>query len=107
MSTRPAGPATARRWCAYLLWCSDGSLYAGATNDLVARISTHNAGKGARYTRSRRPVRLARAFYRPNRSAALKWEAAIKRLPRAEKLRLLAMKKIQPTTSQKARSGKG
>jgi putative endonuclease len=80
------------RWCAYLLWCSDGSLYAGSTNDLAARLGKHNAGKGARYTRSRGPVRLARVFYRRDKSAALKSEAALKRLTRAEKL-LLATKK--------------
>lgn len=86
----------AGRWCAYLLWCSDGSLYAGATNDLAARLARHNAGTGARYTRSRGPVRLARVFYRASRSAALRSEAALKRLPRAEKLALATLKKVRP-----------
>jgi putative endonuclease len=94
----------ANRWCTYLLWCSDGSLYTGATNDLTARITKHNTGKGARYTRSRGPVRLARVFYRPNRGAAMSTEALIKQLPRAEKLRLATMKRIRAPLSQNARS---
>ena len=49
------GPA-ARGWCVYLLRCRDGSLYAGATNDVAGRLARHAAGKGARYTRSRLPV---------------------------------------------------
>lgn len=85
----------AGRWCAYLLWCSDGSLYAGATNDLAARLSRHNAGTGARYTRSRGPVRLARVFYRASRSDALRSEAALKRLSRSEKLELATLKKMR------------
>lgn len=47
------------RWCVYLLRCADGSLYCGITNELKARIATHNKGRGAKYTRSRLPVRLA------------------------------------------------
>ncbi len=92
------------RWCAYLLWCSDGSLYAGATNDLSARLSRHNAGKGARYTRSRGPVRLARVFYRADQGAALRCEAALKRLSRGEKLLLATMKKVRAPASAKPRS---
>jgi putative endonuclease len=95
----------AGRWCAYLLWCSDGSLYAGATNDLASRLSRHNAGTGARYTRSRGPVRLARVFYRADKSAALRSEAAIKRLTRAEKLALATLKKIRAPMSRRPRSG--
>jgi putative endonuclease len=94
----------ANRWCTYLLWCADGSLYTGATNDLDARLARHNAGKGARYTRSRGPVRLARVFYRPTRGAALSTEALIKRLPRGDKLALATMKKVRAPMSHKARS---
>lgn len=82
------------RWCAYLLWCADGSLYAGATNDLPARVDRHQAGKGARYTRSRLPVRVARVFRAKDKSAALRREAALKRLDRAAKLALVAMKRV-------------
>jgi putative endonuclease len=94
----------ARRWCAYLLWCSDGSLYAGATNDLRARLLKHNSGKGARYTRSRGPVRLARVFYRADQGAALSCEAALKRLSRGEKLLLATMKKMRAPASRQTRS---
>jgi putative endonuclease len=78
-----------RRWCVYVLRCRDGSLYTGATNDLEARLARHAAGKGARYTRSRLPVVLAHVEPARGRSAALRREAAIKRLPRARKLALL------------------
>ena len=74
----------------YLLRCVDGSLYCGSTNDLGARIVAHNAGKGAKYTRSRLPVTLAYFERAADKSAALKREYAVKRLPRAKKLQLCA-----------------
>ena len=77
-------------WCVYLLRCADGSLYAGATNDLARRLGVHGRGKGARYTRSRLPVELAWTERVRGRSAALRREAALKRLARAEKLALVA-----------------
>lgn len=70
--------------------CADGSLYTGCTNDLAARISKHNAGKGARYTRSRRPVTLAWSRRVKDKSRALSLEARLKQLSRAEKLALLS-----------------
>ena len=73
----------------YLLACGDGSLYAGATNDLARRVARHAAGRGARYTRSRLPVRLVFHEAVPDRGAALRREAAIKRLTRREKLSLV------------------
>jgi len=82
--------APARRvWHVYLLRCRDGTLYAGATNDLTARVDRHAAGQGARYTRSRLPVELVFAVRVRNRSAALRREAAVKKLTRAEKLSLV------------------
>ncbi|MCY1005661.1 GIY-YIG nuclease family protein [Nannocystis pusilla] len=48
-----------RRYTVYLLRCADGSLYAGITDDLARRLATHNAGKGAKYTRARLPVEIA------------------------------------------------
>ena len=82
--------APARRgWQVYLLRCRDGTLYAGATNDLTARVDRHAAGQGARYTRSRLPVELVFAVRVRNRSAALRREAAVKKLARAEKLALV------------------
>jgi putative endonuclease len=78
-----------RGWRVYMLRCRDGSLYTGATNDLARRVAHHAAGAGARYTRSRLPVRLVHAEPARDRSAALRREAAVKRLSRAEKLALL------------------
>jgi len=75
-------------WCVYLLRCADGSLYTGATNDLSARLARHGAGKGAAYTRARLPVSLAWWEAAVDRGAALRREAAIKRLGRAAKLAL-------------------
>lgn len=72
----------------YVLECADGTLYTGWTTDLEARLAAHNAGRGARYTRSRRPVRLAYWEPQPSRSAALRREAELRRLPRAQKLAL-------------------
>jgi putative endonuclease len=67
-------------WFLYILECSDGSLYTGITNDLVRRTQRHNEGKGARYTRTRVPVKLVYYESCANRSAALIREAAVKSL---------------------------
>lgn len=72
----------------YLLRCRDGSLYTGITNDLHRRLALHETGRASAYTRSRRPVTLAYHESLPDRSAALKREAAIRRLSRAAKLAL-------------------
>ncbi len=74
----------------YVLECSDGSLYTGVTNRLAHRLAAHNAGKGARYTRSRRPVTLRRAVRAKDQGAALKREAKLKQLSREEKLAWLS-----------------
>lgn len=74
----------------YLLRCADGSLYCGWTTDVERRVDEHGAGTASRYTRSRRPVELAAVFETVDRSAALREEARIKRLSRAEKLALIA-----------------
>ena len=81
---RPAG-----QWLVYLVRCRDGSLYTGITNDLPKRLNTHAAGKASRYTRSRLPVTLVYTEPQPSRSAALKREAAIKKLTRPQKDRLI------------------
>jgi putative endonuclease len=86
----PTGRPSNPRWLVYLLRWSDGSLYTGITNDLPKRLKAHDAGKASRYTRSRLPVRLAYQERQPTKSKALKREAAIKRLRRAEKDRLVA-----------------
>jgi putative endonuclease len=77
-------------WRVYILRCRDGSLYTGATNDLERRLARHADGSGARYTRSRLPVRLVYDEPARDRGAALRREAALKRLTRVEKLALVA-----------------
>ena len=74
----------------YLLRCADGSLYCGWTPDVQARLAVHQAGRASRYTRSRLPVELAWARELPDRGAAMREEARIKRLTRPEKLALVA-----------------
>jgi putative endonuclease len=74
----------------YLLRCSDDSLYCGWTTDVERRLAAHAAGTASRYTRSRLPVELAAAIGVADRSAALREEARIKRLPRSAKLELVA-----------------
>lgn len=74
----------------YILRCADGTLYTGWTNDLQHRVETHNAGKGAKYTRTRRPVELCYYETFDTPSEAMRREAAIKKLTRQQKLRLMA-----------------
>lgn len=74
----------------YILRCGDGTLYTGCTNDLPRRLRAHQAGRGAKYTRSRLPVELVYQEEAADRSAALRREAAIKRLDRGTKLALIA-----------------
>ncbi len=74
----------------YLLRCGDGSLYTGWTVDVERRLARHRAGVASRYTASRLPVDLALAIPMPDRTAARREEARIKRLSRGEKLALLA-----------------
>jgi putative endonuclease len=73
----------------YLLRCADDSLYCGWTTDLQRRLAAHRAGTASRYTRSRSPIELAAVVPVADRSAALREEARIKRLPRAAKLQLV------------------
>lgn len=76
----------------YILCCRDGSLYTGWSTDPQRRLTVHNSGKGAKYTRSRRPVRLVYQEVCPSREAALKREWQIKQLSRTEKLLLIQEK---------------
>ena len=75
-------------WSVYIVRCRDGSLYTGATSDVARRIAAHCAGKGARYTRGRGPVRLLYEEACATKGDALRREAVIKRLRRSDKLRL-------------------
>ncbi|MGE4293353.1 MAG: GIY-YIG nuclease family protein [Desulfovibrio sp.] len=77
-------------WFVYLLECADGTLYCGVTTDLERRLAEHNAGTGAKYTRSRRPVRMAARCACADKSAALRLEMTIKKLPKNKKLAALA-----------------
>ena len=72
----------------YMLVCADGTLYTGWTNDLEKRLAAHNAGKGAKYTRSRCPVRLLYYEEFAEKSEAQRRECEIKRLSREKKLAL-------------------
>ena len=72
-----------------MLRCGDRSLYTGITNDLLRRLTRHRAGTASAYTRARRQVRLVYEERQPDRSAALRREAALRRLSRAEKLALV------------------
>ncbi len=79
-----------RGWFVYMLECADGTIYTGCTTDVERRVREHNTSpRGAKYTRSRRPVRLLIAFPMHSRSDAQREEIRVKRLPRTEKLRLV------------------
>ena len=74
----------------YILRCADDTLYTGIARDAEKRLAAHNAGRGAKYTRSRAPVTVVFRERCGEKSAALRREAAIKKLTRAEKLALIA-----------------
>ncbi len=82
-------PEGEKSWTVYMLRCGDGTLYTGATCDLPRRLAAHQRGRGAKYTRCRLPVVLVYREAAENQSAALRREAAIKRLRRTEKLALI------------------
>lgn len=94
-------------WIVYILRCADGSLYTGVAIDLPARLATHRAGKGARYTRSRLPLRLVYQEPARDRSAALRRELAIKRLTRPEKQALIRSRRRRPDGHSNAVRPKG
>jgi uncharacterized protein (TIGR02453 family) len=83
-------------WTVYLLRCADGSLYTGITRDTARRVTAHNAGTGAAYTRGRRPVQMVYHEQAPDRSAALRREWAIKQFTRSEKEALVATRRDRP-----------
>ena len=74
----------------YIVECADGSLYCGWTNDLEKRIADHNAGKGAKYTKPRLPVRLVYSESFETKEEAMSREWHIKQLSRAQKMKLIA-----------------
>lgn len=76
-------------WIVYILKCSDNTFYTGVTNDLQKRVEQHNSGKGAKYTRSRIPVKVVYRENVPGKGQALKREHMIKQLRRSEKISLI------------------
>ncbi|MGN6316788.1 GIY-YIG nuclease family protein [Trinickia sp.] len=77
-------------WFVYLIECSDGSVYTGIATDVQARYEKHLTGKGARYTRARKPVSLLASFEVADRSSALRAEYRVKQLTALEKRALAA-----------------
>lgn len=86
---RETGRPRKRVWSVYILLCGDGSLYTGIAKNVSLRLAQHRRGKGAAYTRSHRPLKLVYQEGPFDLSRALKREAAIKKIPRSEKKRLL------------------
>ena len=76
-------------WYIYILRCGDDTLYTGITDDVDKRFAAHCAGKGAKYTRGRGPLTLVHTEEVLDKSAALKREHTIKKMKRAEKLKLI------------------
>ncbi|MGD0575302.1 MAG: GIY-YIG nuclease family protein [Anaerolineales bacterium] len=74
--------------CCYILCCADGTLYTGWTTNIERRLRDHNAGRGGRYTRSRRPVELIYLEPQVDARAARLREVSLKRLKRTDKLKL-------------------
>jgi putative endonuclease len=91
---------TNKNYVVYLLRCSDNSIYCGISNNLNLRLIEHNAGKGAKYTRSRRPVELVGISPEMIKSEALKLEYRIKQLPADKKLSKLLRKENGMTIQQ-------
>lgn len=77
------------RPCVYILKCGDDTLYTGWTNDFKKRFKAHSEGRGAKYTRGRGPLTPVYLEYLPDKIAATKREAAIKKLKRQKKLTLI------------------
>ena len=78
-----------KKYYAYMLLCSDGSIYSGYTVNLEKRILSHNKGKGAKYTRSRLPVKLVYYEIFNTKAEAMKKEAALKRLSHMDKIKMI------------------
>ena len=89
-----------KKWVVYLVRCSDNSLYCGISNDLKSRLIEHNSGKGAKYTRSRRPVELVGISPEMTKSEALKLEYRIKQLQANKKLSKLKREENGMTIQQ-------
>ena len=93
-----------KKWVVYLVRCSDRSLYCGISNDLMNRLIDHNSGKGAKYTRSRRPVETVGVSSEMTKSEALKLEYRIKQLPANRKIAELKRDEMQMTVKQELKA---
>ena len=82
-------PDSSSQWFVYILECADKTLYIGMTNNVEKRVNAHNNTNASRYTRGRRPVKLRYFEQCEDKSSALKREAALKKINRAEKLVLI------------------
>lgn len=98
---RAAGATRRRRWYVYLIECGDGSLYTGVACDVARRVGEHAAGRGARYTRGRGPVRMVAASRALEKRTAYRLEWRVKRLKPAAKAAAVraGAKALQPVTA--------
>jgi len=94
-------------WFVYIAECADGTLYIGVARDVLARLAAHDAGRGARYTRGRGPLRLLAKRRCPTHGDALRFELALKRLRREEKLTLAASRTALGRFARALREGQG
>lgn len=100
MAAMPAGRAARKSWYVYLLECRDGTLYTGVAIDVDRRLAEHNAGRGARYTRGRGPVRVVASSRALEKRAAYRLEWQLKRRPAREKA--AALRAARPVRRSKA-----
>ena len=91
-----AAPAREPSHCMYVLECADGTLYTGYAADVEQRVATHNEGRGAKYTRSRLPVKLVACAAFATKNEAMSAEYRFKQLTRSQKLRLLDAARESP-----------
>ena len=89
-------------WYVYVLQCSDNSLYCGITTDVERRVSEHQSGVGAKYTRAKLPVKLLVFWTEENRSEATKAEIAFKKLRRKKKLQVIQEKEMEQQSTSKS-----
>lgn len=94
-------------WYVYILRCRDESLYTGVTNDLDSRLAAHNAGRGAKYTSSRRPVKLVYNEPADSKRAAMRREAQIKGWSKTKKEALISGDDQRLNELSKCRSVRG
>ena len=80
---------TEQKWVIYILLCNDDTLYTGITNDIENRLTQHETGAGAKYTKGRGPFRIVYQEGAPDRSTASKREYEIKKMTKSQKLKMI------------------